>query len=209
MQGRASVGILGAGRQALETSGYCIEIGLEPAFFVEEQATDYSRTPDDYGAPILTFGQSDLLDLVAHAVITAVGSPEIRERFVNAWPGTRFTTVISPSAWVARDAEIGQDCTIAPRVCINRLARLGSHTLANVGAIISHDVVVDDYATIGPGAIIGGGSSIGCKSFLGLGAVIRDHIHVGDNVVVGAGAVVVADVPPGSHVVGIPARPVH
>ena len=49
------VGILGAGRQAVEAAGYCKEAGLEPAFFVEEGPPNYERAHDDYGAAIYQF----------------------------------------------------------------------------------------------------------------------------------------------------------
>jgi serine O-acetyltransferase len=55
---------------------------------------------------------------------------------------------------------------------------------------------VDDCPTLG--------NNVSVKA----GAIVIGDITIGDGAVVGAGAVVVKDVPPGSTVVGVPARPI-
>lgn len=49
---------------------------------------------------------------------------------------------------------------------------------------------------------------IGDNVFIGAGARILGGIHVGDNAIIGANAVVIHDVPDGTTVVGIPAKPI-
>ena len=58
-----------------------------------------------------------------------------------------------------------------------------------------------------PGANISGGVVIGTGVLIGTGAQVLQYLHVGAGAIVGAGAVVTHDIPPGSTVVGIPARP--
>jgi maltose O-acetyltransferase len=48
--------------------------------------------------------------------------------------------------------------------------------------------------------------SVGERAFVGIGAVVLPNVSIGADCVVGAGAVVTRDVPPGTTVVGIPAR---
>jgi len=204
-QSRHLVGILGAGRQALETSGYCREEGLEIAFFLEERAPEYPRDLAQFDAPILTFND-DLDTWATTPVIASVGSPALRRRLVERWCKGRFQTVVSSHAWAAQDVIIGTGVTVAPRVSLNRLVRVGDHVLLNVGAILSHDVTVEDFATLSPGCAIGGGAVIRAAAFIGIGATVRDHVVIGSGAVVAAGAVVVDDVPDAATVMGVPAR---
>jgi maltose O-acetyltransferase len=48
---------------------------------------------------------------------------------------------------------------------------------------------------------------IGANVWIGGGAIILPGITIGDNAIIGAGSIVTRDVPPGSTVVGNPARP--
>jgi sugar O-acyltransferase (sialic acid O-acetyltransferase NeuD family) len=200
------VGILGAGRQAFETSGYCKESGVEVAFFVEERPPDYDRDSIAYGAPILTI--HDALGRFAEVpVVSAVGSPDLRHALVEQWTGSLFFTVISARGWLATDVGLGVGSTVAPLAALNRCVVLGEHALVNVGAILSHDVVVGPYSTVSPGCTIGGGARVGTGVFIGIGATIIDHVAVGDGAYVAAGAVVVTDVGAGDTVMGVPAKP--
>jgi sugar O-acyltransferase (sialic acid O-acetyltransferase NeuD family) len=198
--------VLGAGRQALETAGYLLELGVEPACFFEEFAPPRPRDPSSFAAPILTFDEVE-----AHRgshVISAVGSVAVRRQFVRRWGlEESFVSLVSPHAWMAADVRIGRGSTIAPMSAVNRLVHIGNHVLVNVGAILSHDVVVGDYVTVGPRCVVGGGTVIGEGVTLGIGATLRDHVTIGEGATVAAGAVVIGDVEPGATVAGVPARP--
>jgi sugar O-acyltransferase (sialic acid O-acetyltransferase NeuD family) len=200
------VGLLGAGRQAIETAGYCAEEGIETAFFVEEGPPEYERSTDQFGAPILTFSDN-LEEFTGTYVLASVGMPVIRRRLVERWPGQDYLTLISGRAWVAPDSTLGTGCLIAPMAAVNRFCTLGDHVLVNVGAIISHDVTIGEFSTVSPGCSVGGLASIGKGSFLGIGCTVRDRISIGNGVLVAAGAVVVSDVEDGQVVMGVPATP--
>jgi sugar O-acyltransferase (sialic acid O-acetyltransferase NeuD family) len=201
-----AVAILGAGRQALETAGYCAALGIETALFVEEQPPLYERSLEQYSSPIHRLG-ADLSSLADLPAIAAVGSPEVRRRLVGGWPGDAWFTLISDRAWVSPGATIGAGSTVAPMAVVNRFATIGRHVIVNTGATISHDTTVGEFTAVGPGASVGGGAWIGAGVVIGIGATVRDHVTIGEGAFVAAGAVVVDDVAPGAVVMGVPARP--
>ncbi len=48
---------------------------------------------------------------------------------------------------------------------------------------------------------------VGVNAWIGAGATVLPRITIGHDAIVGAGAVVTEDVPDGTTVVGVPARP--
>lgn len=115
---------------------------------------------------------------------------------------------------------------VLPRVA-HRLAMLlgqvsiGDPVVVHPGIYLIHgQVVIDGVCEIGSGTQIGPfvtigvrggdlrGPTIGTDVFIGAGAKLLGPITVGDGAQIGANAVVLDDVPAGTTVVGIPARPV-
>jgi serine O-acetyltransferase len=96
-------------------------------------------------------------------------------------------------------------------------ARIGSGVLIDhgMGVVIGSTSVIEDDVTLYHGVTLGAkGNEGGGKrhptvkkgAFIGSGAKILGNVTVGAHSKVGAGSVVVRDVPPGTTVVGIPAR---
>jgi serine acetyltransferase len=52
-----------------------------------------------------------------------------------------------------------------------------------------------------------GGVDVGSRCLIGTGAKVLQYLKIGDDVTVGAGSVVTKDVPAGTTVIGVPARP--
>ena len=129
---------------------------------------------------------------------------ELVQRYKAA--GARFATVVHAAAQVSPSAELGAGVLVGCGAIVNGGAHVEAHCLINTGAIVEHDVALGRLCTVGPGAIIGGGAVIEAETVLGLGCRIRDHIRVSHGAVIGMGAVLVANAPPGSVMLGVPAR---
>jgi serine O-acetyltransferase len=97
---------------------------------------------------------------------------------------------------------------------------IGDPVLMEPGVYIVHgQVVIDGLVEVGSGSVISpfvtiglrgewGGPTIGPRVSVGTGAKVLGNVKVGAGVQIGANAVVIEDVPDGTTVVGIPARPV-
>ncbi len=149
-------------------------------------------------------------------------------------PDTRLVdTVVGERAvvqnTVAREAEIGEDCTVGPYVSLRTGTRLaaGAHVGTFVetknaeigeGAKVPHLAYMGDVE-IGPRANVGAGtitanydgkdkhaSSIGADARIGSNTVLVAPVSVGDGAYTGAGSVVNKDVPPGALTKGVPAQ---
>lgn len=140
--------------------------------------------------------------------VGSVGPSVARRRVVDRAVGSvaGWAVVVHAAAWVSPTATLSAGTVVMAGATINTGAWIGPHCVVNTGAVIEHDVRIGAFAQVAPGAVIGGGTSIEDDAFVGLGASVRDHVRIGKGALVGMGAVVVADVPDGAVVRGIPAR---
>lgn len=120
--------------------------------------------------------------------------------------GISVATVIHPRSMISPHAMIGEGGLVVAGAVVNIDARLGFGCIINTAATVDHDCVLGDGVHVCPGAHLAGDVQVGGASWLGIGCAVRQGIRIGAGVTVGAGAVVVADVPDGLTVVGVPAR---
>jgi UDP-perosamine 4-acetyltransferase len=140
--------------------------------------------------------------------VGSVGDSTLRQRLYALGLRHALTplTCTHPTAVVSPDAEIGRGALLAPLTVVNAGARVGDNVIINTGAIVEHDCVVGDHAHVATGAQLASTVRVGRGAHVGAGATVRQCLSIGDDAIVGAGAVVVHDVPPGTVVVGVPAR---
>ena len=121
---------------------------------------------------------------------------------------------IAPSADVIADVVLGQDASVWFGAVIradNTTITIGVRSNVQEGAMLHSDpgapLTVAEDCTIGHHAILHG-CTIGARTLIGMGAVILNRAVIGSDCIVGAGALVTEgkEFPPGSLIVGSPAR---
>jgi len=121
--------------------------------------------------------------------------------------GFRALTVVHPTAFVSPSAHVGSGVFVGPGAVLHACVRIGDNVVVNTGSTIAHDAELGEHVFVSPGVTMAGHVAGGAGAYIGPGASVGSRIRIGADAVVGGGACVLADVAPGMHVFGIPARP--
>lgn len=141
-------------------------------------------------------------------VTFGIGSqPALRERLAATLPvpATAWAAIIHPTASVSVAAHLGRGAQVFARAVVQAGAQLGDHVIVSSAAVVERNAGLGDFTHIAPSAVVGGDVQLGPRTLVGLGARLRDHVRVGADCIISTGAVVVADLPAGLTVAGIPA----
>jgi UDP-perosamine 4-acetyltransferase len=200
--------VVGAGGHASVVIDVLQSAGFRPVVCV--------GSPNDSGSVLgvpIVAGDDQLGRLHAegqrHAIV-AVGDNMLRSRLAAQAVAIGFELVsaISPRAYVAPSAQVGQGTVVMAGATINARAVLGRNVIANTNSSIDHDCIIGDGAHVAPNVALAGSVRVGARVLVGIGSSLLPGVMIGDDAVVGAGSVVIADVAAGRTVVGVPARPV-
>ena len=134
---------------------------------------------------------------IPSALITVgqIQSPTLRMRLFEqvAGIGFQFPTIVAPTAYVSKHAQVGPGSIVMHGAVVNAGARVGKNCIVNSRALIEHDAVVGDHCHISTGAILNGNVCLGDGCFAGSSSVFRHGVQVGPNCVIGMGVVVRRD----------------
>jgi acetyltransferase-like isoleucine patch superfamily enzyme len=143
--------------------------------------------------------------------------------------------IVSPYALISADVQMGRHSFLGDHAHLREGVRLGAEAMVGAACGIGRHVEIGDRARLQNRCLVGPGSVVESDCFLGpgvqvltgrtmgasprkppprlrrrcqigAGVTILPGVEIGEEAVVGAGAVVVADVPEGVMVRGIPAR---
>jgi sugar O-acyltransferase (sialic acid O-acetyltransferase NeuD family) len=109
--------------------------------------------------------------------------------------GYVLPTIISPRAYVSKNACLGVGTIVMHDALVNTKARIGNNCILNTKSLVEHDVIVEDHCHISTGSIVNGGTIIREKTFVGSNTITKEHITIGKHSVIGGGLRVVCDVP--------------
>ncbi|MBD0305800.1 MAG: serine O-acetyltransferase [Nitrospiraceae bacterium] len=111
---------------------------------------------------------------------------------------------------------VSQVARLLTGIEIHPAARIGRGFFIDhgMGVVIGETAEVGDYVTLFQGVTLGGTGkergkrhpTLGNHVVVGAGAKILGGIRIGDHVKIGANSVVLKSIPPGSTVIGVPAR---
>ena len=101
-----------------------------------------------------------------------------------------IATIISPTAILARTAQVGIGTIIMHHGIINADANIHENCIINSKALIEHDVTVGSHCHISTGSIINGASTIGDSSFIGSHSTINFGLSIPSNTIIASSSLV-------------------
>jgi sugar O-acyltransferase (sialic acid O-acetyltransferase NeuD family) len=108
--------------------------------------------------------------------------------------GAKFPSIISPSAYVSKYAEIGLGTIVMHGAILQANVKVGNNCIINDRSLLEHDVIVGDYCHISTSATLNGAVEIGANTFIGSGSVIKNGTRINKNVIIGMGVIVLHDI---------------
>jgi sugar O-acyltransferase (sialic acid O-acetyltransferase NeuD family) len=165
------------------------------------------------GQRVLTYSEWLAEPASSRYINVAIANSAVRQQLVQRCvaDGVQFFEARAANVIQLDDVQLGEGAILCSFVTLTSNIRVGQHFHANIYSYVEHDCVVGDFVTFAPGVMCNGNVHIEDHAYIGAGAVIKQGqpgmpLVIGRGAVVGTGAVVTKSVPPGSTVVGNPAR---
>ncbi len=140
--------------------------------------------------------------------VGSVGDTKVRRRLFRLIQENELflTTIIDPTAVIAKGTMISHGVYVGKKAIINTGATIGLCAIINTGAIIEHDSEVGAFTHVSPGVTICGQVTVGSDTHIGAGTAVIQGINIGDHVMIGAGSVVIKEITSNMTAYGNPCK---
>lgn len=105
-------------------------------------------------------------------------------------------SMIAPTAVVAPDVQIGENCFIGHYCTISPNVQIGNNVIIGNHCTIGHDSIVADHNFFSNNVAVSGHVQIGEYCYFGTNCTLRNGISIAANCVIGAGALVLEHTEP-------------
>ncbi len=139
----------------------------------------------------------------------------IKRPYNGIWPKIDESVYMDESAIVIGDVEIGKGASLWCNAVVRgdvHYIRIGKRTNVQDNSVLhvtkdTYPLVIGDDITVGHSVTLHG-CTVKDRCLIGMGAVILDNAEIGEDSIVAAGALVTEGmkVPPGSLLMGVPAK---
>lgn len=113
--------------------------------------------------------------------------------------GAVLPVIVSPHAYIARTAKIGEGTIVMHHALINSEAQIGVNCIINSKALIEHETIIGDFCHISTGAIINGQAKIGNQCFIGSNSIVSNNVSITKGSIIAAGLQIMTSI----HVPGV------
>ena len=120
--------------------------------------------------------------------------------------GLKPLTVIHPSAYVSKSAQLGDGTQIMAGAIVESRAVLGRQCIINTKASVDHECQLADGVELAPGATLCGLVELKTAAWVCAGATVLPRIIIGEDAIIAAAALVNKTVEAGKTVFGVPAK---
>ena len=141
-----------------------------------EQILGYDVLGDDDNLP-------ELLKKHPNALITVgqIKSADLRVKLFQQVQrlGFELPTIISPRAYVSKNAILGIGTVVMHDALVNTGAKIGNNCILNTKSMVVQNVIFEDHCRFSTSSLVKGGTVIREKTFIGSNTITIEYMTVG------------------------------
>lgn len=112
-------------------------------------------------------------------IFCGIGKNQLRKQLLeqihNLPHKNKIPTLIHPTAYISRTAQIQPGTVVEPKAIVNAGSRIEEGCIISVGAIVDHDTHIGTCAHVNAGAIVKAGGSVADFEKLEAGSVVLGY----------------------------------